>query len=116
MSSIEKLRQMANVSGKASAIEQFRADFNLYYTTQRSHGRMNEDEMKAEKSAVGQAVKEHMHERDWLEAAAAHFRQLCIEIENDRERSVRIATEERNRKWKEHEADMKRRYGGRVPT
>ena len=97
-------------------ITQFRADFNLYYTTQRSHGRMNEDEVKAEKAAVGQVVQAHMHDDDWMQAAAAHFRQLCIDTETDKERSVRIASEVREAKWKEREADMKRRHGGKVPV
>jgi hypothetical protein len=57
-----------------------------------------------------------MHDDDWMQAAAAHFRQLCIDTETDKERSVRIASEVREAKWKEREADMKRRHGGKVPV
>ena len=45
---------------------------------------------------AAQAVQEHMHDEGWLQAAAAHFRQLCIETETDKERSVRIANEVRD--------------------
>lgn len=45
---------------------------------------------------AAQAVQEHMHDENWLQAAAAHCRQLCIETETDKERSVRIANEVRD--------------------
>lgn len=97
-------------------ITQFRADFKAVFANYRKAGELSAAEAKQQFNEAAQAVQENMHDKDWIEAAAAHFRQICIDIERDRERSVRIATEERDRKWKEREADMKRRYGGRVPA
>lgn len=51
-----------------------------------------------------------------LQAASAHFRQLCIETERDDERRVRIANEVRAAKWAREAEDMKRRHGGKVPV
>ena len=52
----------------------------------------------------------------WLQAADDHFRQLCIDTETDKERSVRIANEVRAEKWAKDAEDMKRRHGGKVPV
>ena len=65
---------------------------------------------------AAQAVQEHMHDQDWIDAAAAHFRQLCIDNERDDDRRIRIANEVREAKWAKDAADMKRRHGGRVPA
>lgn len=51
-----------------------------------------------------------------LQAASAHFRQLCIDTERDDERRTRIATEARAEKWARDAEDMKRRHGGRIPA
>ena len=45
--------------------------------------------------------------------STAHFRQICIETETDKERSVRIANEVRAEKWATDAEDMMRRHGGR---
>lgn len=97
-------------------ITRFRADFKTVFANYRKAGELSAAEAKQQLNEAAQAVQENMHDTEWMKAAAAHFRQLCIEIENDRERSVRIATEERERKLKEREADMKRRHGGKVPV
>ena len=97
-------------------ITQFRADFKAVFAHWRNTGELSAAEAKQQFTEAAQAVQENMHDEDWIEAAAAHFRQICIDIENDRERSARIAAEERDRKWTEREAEMKRRHGGRVPT
>ena len=52
----------------------------------------------------------------WMQSAAAHFRQLCIETERDDERRVRIAAEMKAAKWEREAEDMKRRHGGKVPV
>lgn len=65
---------------------------------------------------AAQAVRDNMHDEGWMQAAAAHFRQLCIETERDEERRVRVANEMRDADWAGRESDMKRRYGGRVPA
>lgn len=97
-------------------ITQFRADLRAMFAHWRSVGELSEGEAMQQYREAAQAVQEHMHDEGWLQAAAAHFRQLCIETEADKERSVRIASEVREAKWKEREADMKRRHGGRVPV
>ena len=97
-------------------IAQFRADFKTVFAHWRNTGELSAAEAKQQFNEAAQAVQENMHDTEWMKAASAHFRALCIEIENDRERSVRIATEERERKWKEREADMKPRHGGKVPV
>ena len=65
---------------------------------------------------AARAVQEHMHDENWMQAAAAHFRQLCIETEREDERRVRIANEVRAEKWAKSAEDMKRRHGGKVPA
>ena len=65
---------------------------------------------------AAQAVQEHMHDDDWLQAAAAHFRQLCIDTEREDERSKRIKAEVQAAKQTAAIEDMKKRYGGRVPV
>jgi len=97
-------------------ITQFRADFKAMFAYWRRSGELSQEEAVTQYREAAQAVQEHMHDEAWLQAAAAHFRQLCIETERDEERRVRIANEEREAKWKEREADMKRRHGGRVPA
>jgi hypothetical protein len=97
-------------------ITQFRADFRAMFARWRKAGELSEGEAMQQYREAAQAVQEHMHDEGWMQAAAAHFRQLCIETETDKERSVRIASEVREAKWKEREADMKRRHGGKVPV
>ena len=97
-------------------IAQFRADFKAVFANYRKTGELSEDESMQQYREAAQAVQEHMHDEGWMQAAAAHFRQLCIDTETDKERSVRIASEVREAKWKEREADMKRRHGGKVPV
>ena len=97
-------------------LTQFRADFKAMFAHWRSVGELSEGEAMQQYREAAQAVQEHMHDEGWMQAAAAHFRQLCIDTETDKERSVRIASEVREAKWKEREADMKRRHGGKVPV
>ena len=97
-------------------LTQFRADFRAMFAHWRKTGELSEGEAMQQYREAAQAVQEHMHDEGWLQAAAAHFRQLCIDTETDKERSVRIANEVRAEKWKEREADMKRRHGGKVPV
>ena len=97
-------------------IAQFRTDFRAIFAHWRRVGELSEGEAMQQYREAAQAVQEHMHDEGWLQAAAAHFRQLCIDTETDKERSVRIASEVREAKWKEREADMKRRHGGKVPV
>lgn len=116
MSAIEKLRELANIDGRASAINQFRADFRRMFDVWRARGELSEDEAMQQYQEAAQAVRDNMHDEGWMQAAAAHFRQLCIETEREDERRVRIANEMRDADWAGREADMKRRYGGRVPA
>ena len=97
-------------------IAQLRADFKAVFARWRATGEISEGEAMQQYQGAARAVQEHMHDDNWMQAAAAHFRQLCIETEADKERSVRIASEVREAKWKEQEADMKRRHGGKVPV
>ena len=97
-------------------IGQLRADFKAVFANYRKTGELSEGEAMQQYREAAQAVQEHMHDEGWLQAAAAHFRQLCIDTETDKERSVRIASEVREAKWKDREADMKRRHGGKVPV
>lgn len=97
-------------------IAQLRADFKAVFANYRKTGELSEGEAMQQYREAAQAVQEHMHDENWLQAAAAHFRQLCIETETDDERRARIASEVREAKWKEREADMKRRHGGKVPV
>ena len=97
-------------------LNQFRADFRAMFAHWRRVGELSEGEAMQQYREAAQAVQEHMHDEGWLQAAAAHFRQLCIDTETDKERSVRIASEVREAKWKDREADMKRRHGGKVPV
>lgn len=97
-------------------IAQFRTDFKAMFARWRKAGEISEGEAMQQYREAAQAVQEHMHDDDWVQAAAAHFRQLCIDTETDDERRARIASEVREAKWKEREADMKRRHGGRVPV
>lgn len=116
MSAIEKLRALANVDGRASAISQFRSDFKRMFDVWRARGELSEDEAMQQYREAGQAVRDNMHDEGWIAAASAHFRQLCIDTERDDERRIRIANEVREAKWAKESADMKRRHGGRVPA
>lgn len=116
MSAIDQLRAMANIEGRSSAIQQFRADFKRMFEVWRARGEISEDESMQQYREAAQAVRDNMHDEGWIASASAHFRQLCIDTETDKERSVRIASEVREAKWKEREADMKRRHGGKVPV
>ena len=97
-------------------IAQFRTDFKAMFARWRKAGEISEGEAMQQYREAAQAVQEHMHDENWLQAAAAHFRQLCIETETDKERSVRIANEVRAEKWAKDAEDMKRRHGGKVPV
>ena len=97
-------------------ITQFRADFRAMFSHWRRTGELSEGEAMQQYREAAQAVQEHMHDAEWMQAAAAHFRQLCIDTETDDERRARIASEVSEAKWKEREADMKRRHGGKVPV
>lgn len=116
MSAIENLRAMANIDGRTSAINQFRADFKRMFEVWRARGELSEDEAMQQYQSAAQAVRDNMHDQGWIDAAAAHFRQLCIETETDDERRVRIANEVRAEKWAKDAEDMKRRHGGKVPA
>jgi len=97
-------------------IAQFRADFKAMFARWRAAGELSEQEAMQQYSEAAQAVQEHMHDQGWMAAAAAHFRQLCIETETDKERSVRIASEVRAERWAREAEDMKRRHAGKVPV
>ena len=97
-------------------IAQFRADFKAAFARWRATGEISEGEAMQQYREAAQAVQEHMHDENWLQAAAAHFRQLCIEAERGDERRVRIANEVRAEKWAKDAEDMKRRHGGKVPV
>lgn len=97
-------------------IAQFRADFRAMFSHWRRTGELSEGEAMQQYREAAQAVQTNMHDEGWVQAAAAHFRQLCIETETDRERSVRIANEVRAEKWAKDAEDMKRRHGGKVPV
>ena len=97
-------------------IGQLRADFKAVFANYRKTGELSEDESMQQYRDAAQAVQEHMHDQEWMRAAAAHFRQLCIDTERDDERRIRIANEVREAKWAKDAADMKRRHGGKVPV
>lgn len=97
-------------------ITQLRADFKAVFANYRKTGELSEDEAMQQYREAAQAVQEHMHDENWLQAAAAHFRQLCIDTEREDERRVRIANEVRAEKWAKEAEDMKRRHGGKVPV
>ena len=97
-------------------IAQFRTDFRAMFAHWRQVGELSEGEAMQQYQEAAQAVQTNMHDEGWVQAAAAHFRQLCIETETDRERSVRIANEVRAEKWAKDAEDMKRRHGGKVPA
>lgn len=97
-------------------IAQFRADFKAVFANYRKTGELSEDESMQQYQGAARAVQEHMHDDNWMQAAAAHFRQLCIETEREDERRERIANEVRAEKWAKDAEDMKRRHGGKVPV
>ena len=97
-------------------IGQLHADFKAVFANYRKTGELSEGEAMQQYREAAQAVQEHMHDEGWMQAAAAHFRQLCIDTETDKERSVRIANEVRAEKWAKDAEDMKRRHGGKVPA
>lgn len=97
-------------------IAQFRADFKAVFAHYRKTGELSEGEAMQQYQAAARAVQEHMHDESWMKAAAAHFRQLCIDTETDAERSRRIKAEVQAAKQAAAIEDMKKRYGGRVPV
>lgn len=97
-------------------IGQLRADFKAVFANYRKTGELSEGEAMQQYREAAQAAQEHMHDEGWMQAAAAHFRQLCIDTERDDERRTRIATEVRAEKWARDAEDMKRRHGGRAPV
>ena len=97
-------------------ITQLRADFKAVFANYRKTGELSEGEAMQQYREAAQAVQEHMHDDDWMRAAAAHFRQLCIDTETDAERSRRIKAEVQAAKQAAAIEDMKKRYGGRAPV
>ena len=97
-------------------IAQLRADFKAVFANYRKTGELSEGEAMQQYQGAARAVQEHMHDDGWMQAAAAHFRQLCIETETDAERSKRIKAEVQAAKQAAAIDDMKKRYGGRVPV
>jgi len=97
-------------------IAQLRADFKAVFANYRKTGELSEGEAMQQYQGAARAVQEHMHDEGWMQAAAAHFRQLCIDTEREDERRVRIANEVRAEKWAKDANDMKRRHGGKVPV
>ena len=97
-------------------INKFRADFKAVFANYRKTGELSEGEAMQQYREAAQAVQEHMHDDNWMQAAAAHFRQLCIDTETDAERSKRIKAEVQAAKQTAAIEDMKKRYGGRVPV
>ena len=97
-------------------INKFRADFKAVFANYRKTGELSEGEAMQQYQEAAQAVQEHMHDDNWMQAAAAHFRQLCIDTETDAERSKRIKAEVQAAKQTAAIEDMKKRYGGRVPV
>ncbi len=97
-------------------IGQLHADFKAVFANYRKTGELSEGEAMQQYQGAARAVQEHMHDENWLQAAAAHFRQLCIETETAKERSARIASEVRAEKWAKDAEDMKRRHGGKAPV
>ena len=97
-------------------ITQLRADFKAVFANYRKTGELSEDEAMQQYQGAARAVQEHMHDEGWMQAAAAHFRQICIDTEREDERRVRIANEVRAEKWAKDAEDMKRRHGGKVPV
>lgn len=97
-------------------IGQLRADFKAVFANYRKTGELSEDEAMQQYQGAARAVQEHMHDEGWMQAAAAHFRQLCIDTEREDERRVRIANEVRAEKWAREAEDLKRRHGGKVPV
>ena len=97
-------------------IAQLRADFKAVFANYRKTGELSEGEAMQQYREAAQAVQEHMHDENWMQAAAAHFRQLCIDTETDAERSRRIKAEVQAAKQAAAIDDMKKRYGGMVPV
>ena len=97
-------------------IAQLRADFKAVFANYRKTGELSEDEAMQQYREAAQAVQSNMHDDDWMQAAAAHFRQICIDTEREDERRVRIANEVRAEKWAKDAEDMKRRHCGKVPV
>lgn len=97
-------------------IAQFRTDFRAMFAHWRQVGELSEGEVMQQYREAAQAVQSNMHDEGWMQAAAAHFRQLCIDTETDAERSKRIKAEVQAAKQAAAIEDMKKRYGGRVPA
>ena len=97
-------------------IGQLRADFKAVFANYRKTGELSEGEAMRQYREAAQAVQEHMHDDNWMQAAAAHFRQLCIDTETDAERNRRIKAEVQAAKQAAAIDDMKKRYGGKVPA
>lgn len=97
-------------------IAQLRADFKAVFANYRKTGELSEGEAMQQYQGAARAVQEHMHDDNWMQAAAAHFRQLCIETEREDERSKWIKAEVQAAKQTAAIEDMKKRYGGRAPV
>ena len=97
-------------------IAQFRTDFRAMFAHWRKTGELSEGEAMQQYQGAARAVQEHMHDENWMQAAAAHFRQLCIDTETDAERNRRIKAEVQAAKQAAAIDDMKKRYGGKVPA
>lgn len=94
-------------------IVQFRADFKAAFARWRATGEISEGEAMQQYQGAARAVQEHMHDENWMQAAAAHFRQICIDTEREDERSKRIKAELQAAKQTAAIEDRKKRYGGR---
>lgn len=116
MSTLEALRAKANIEGRQAFLTQFRADFKAMFAHWRQTGQISEVEAMQQYKDAARAVQERMHDNGWIEAAAAHFRQLCIDTERDDERSRRIKAEVQAEKQAAEIEDMKKRHGGRAPV
>jgi len=116
MSTLEALRAKANIEGRQAFLTQFRADFKAMFARWRKAGEISEVEAMQQYKDAARAVQERLHDEGWMNAAAAHFRQLCIDTDRDEERSKRIKAEVQAEKQAAEIEDMKKRHGGRVPV
>lgn len=78
---LRALRDAANVKGGNERITQFRADFRAVFAYWRACGDMSESEMEQEYAMASKAVREHMRDTEWMDAAMAHFRKIAKTIE-----------------------------------
>lgn len=77
---------------------QMRADFKAVFAHWRGTGELSEQESSAQYRDAADAVQKHMHDREWMAAAADHFRHLATSIQRDSSRSDQIRAEVRAQK------------------